>query len=421
MGFFGKLFGMESSSTPAAVAAPAARPAPASSASSVFSSSHSAPAKGGNWFNGAGKKNTVPQQRTVYSRKGAPLPLKASDVRSSGGEGTVYTMPGKDRILIKIYHDSIVGDPRKMAELRARIDDMIGYDLSSNLCLAWPRLAALDAPQGKMIGFAMNRCEGRSFYSLGGGPAAVRQAFPGWDRLQLAKTALDFVSKVEQLAKHGIFINDFNPNNFLVNEKCEVSFIDCDSFQVPRRNGGAPHITRTFFGAYTAPELLRDPSLLARPRDIHQVEFGAAMIVFHLLMCGLHPYSYCDQNSPNACGSPEENLRKGRCPLGIGTNCRLPYGPNNLWYNLWSWLTGELKGCFIRTFRDGHGDPGCRASLGELKAALAQLVFEMNRPADQDALGYAPSRRALTPRQAKPRGDKNSDTAARVPGKAFRR
>lgn len=406
MGFFGKLFGLESSSTQATVAAPATQPTPMSSASSVFSSSGIAPARGGNWFNGAGKKNAVLQQRTVYSRKGTPLPLKASDVRSSGGEGTVYTMPENDRVLIKIYHDGIVSDPRKMSELRARIEDMISYDLSRNHCLAWPRLAALDAPQGKMIGFAMNKCEGRSFYSLGGGPSAVQQTFPGWDRLQLAQTAQDFVSKLEQLAKHGIYINDFNPNNFLVNERCEVSFIDCDSFQVPRRNGSVPHITRTFFGAYTAPELLRDPSLLARPRDIHQVEFGAAMIVFHLLMCGLHPYSYCNRGRRSACGSPEENLRNGHCPLGIGTNCRLPYGPNNMWYNLWSWLTGELKGCFIRTFRDGHGDPDRRASLGELKAALGQLIFEMNRPAGRDGRDYAAARRSLTPNRAKPRGDK---------------
>ena len=407
MGFFAKLFGTENSSNRSVVTVPAAP----SSVSSACSSSSAAPAKGGNWFNGAGKKNTaVPQQRTVYSRNGAPLPLNASDVRSSGGEGTVYTMPGKDRILIKIYHDSIVGDPGKMAELRARIDDMIRYNLSSNSCLAWPRLAALDAPQGKTIGFAMNRCEGRSFYSLGGGPAAVRQAFPGWDRLQLAQTALDFVSKLEQLAKRGIYINDFNPNNFLVDKKCQVSFIDCDSFQIPRRNGGAPHITRTFFGAYAAPELLRDPSLLARPRDIHQVEFGAAMIVFHLLMCGLHPYSFCDSEKRNICGSPEENLRRGRCPLGIGTDCFLPQGPDNLWYNLWSWLSWELKNCFIRTFRDGHADPNCRASLGELRTALRHLIDLMNLPADRDAFGHAPSRRELTPRQAKPRGVRNSDT-----------
>lgn len=405
---FKKIFGMNASSGRSAA------PREAVAIPSSVSTGYSTPAKGGNWFNGMGKKNTSARTTLkVYCKSGSDLELKSSDILTSGGEGTVYNMPGKNNILIKLYHDSITGDAKKISALSNRLDDMLRLGLSNNACLAWPRLAVFDSGR-KPIGFAMNKCVGRSFYSLGGGPASVRQAFPKWDRLQLAQTALDFVTKVRQLARHGIFINDFNPNNFLVNDKCEVSFIDCDSFQVPTRNGGA-HITRTYFASYVAPELLREPSRLARPRDIHQVEFGAAMIVFHLLMCGLHPYSYCDRNTPNACGSPEENLRNGRCPLGIGTNCRLPYGPRNLWYNLWSWLTGPLKQCFIQTFREGHGDPSRRASLDELAKALEQLIFEMERTPDRDVLGYAPFRRALEPDRRKPRGDKTDSSS----GNAF--
>lgn len=387
-----KMFGLKTSS------GHAAKRRRGGTASPAFSSTHSAPAKGGNWFNGIGKKNAAPQTAlTVYSRSGSPLKLKASDILTSGGEGTVYNMPGKNNILIKLYHDSITGDSAKITALNNRLDDMLRFGLSNNVCLAWPRLAVFDG-RHKLIGFAMNKCVGRSFYSLGGGPASVRQAFQRWDRLQLAQTALDFVAKVDQLAQHGIFINDFNPNNFLVNDKCEVSFIDCDSFQVPTRNGGA-HITRTYFASYVAPELLCEPSRLVHPRDIHQLEFGAAMIVFHLLMCGLHPYSYCDRNRKEACGSPEENLRNGRCPLGTGSDCFLPHGPNNLWYNLWSWLTFKLKGCFIRTFRDGHSNPEMRASLGDLADALKQLIVEMNR---------TDLRRALEPKCPQPRADRDS-------------
>ena len=68
-------------------------------AATAFSPAASAPAKGGNWFNGIGKKNAARRPVTVYSRSGAPLKLKASDILTCGGEGTIYNMPGKDNIL----------------------------------------------------------------------------------------------------------------------------------------------------------------------------------------------------------------------------------------------------------------------------------------------------------------------------------
>lgn len=382
MGIIGKIFGFDNSSA---------------SASTVTASCDPAPAKGGNWFNGIGKTaGTEPKSRTVYSKIGTPRRLEAADLLASGGEGVIYAMPGTDKILIKLYKNNILGDPRKNASNRERLDDMLRAKLDGHSCLAWPRAAVFNERR-EVIGFAMNRCSGTSFMTLGGGAAAVRRAFPNWDRSHLARTALDFVQKVAFLAARGVIINDFNPANFLVNEKCEVSFIDCDSFQIPRHGGGA-HVTRTFFSSYVAPELLRTPSLLTRPRNIHHVEFGAAMIVFHLLMCGLHPYSYYDPSRQSACGTPDENLRKGRCPLGTGSDCRLPQGN---WYNLWSWLTGTLKGCFIRTFRDGHADPARRVPLDELAAELRKLIEEMNRPAWKDVSGDAPKRRLLNPTMAK--------------------
>ena len=165
--------------------------------------------------------------------------------------------------------------------------------------------------------------------------------------------AQDFLTKLQYLASKKILVNDFNPANFLVDRNGHVSFIDCDSFQIPGE-GKSIDITKTYFASQVAPELLENPKLLARPRNIHHVEFAAAPTVFNVLMCGLHPYSYFDPSRQSACGTPDENLRKGRCPLGIGAHCKFPLGN---WYNLWSCLTFDLKN---PSFRPSATDTGTR-------------------------------------------------------------
>ena len=201
--------------------------------------------------------------------------------------------------------------------------------------------------------------------------------------------AQDFLTKLQYLASKKILVNDFNPANFLVDRNGHVSFIDCDSFQIPGE-GKSIAITKTYFASHIAPELLENPKLLARPRNIHHVEFAAAPTVFNVLMCRLHPYSYFDPFPQSACGPPDENLRKGRCPPGIGAHCKFPLGN---WYNLWSCLTFDLKKSFIQTFRDGHRDPAKRASLAELRANLNELLSIMK---------IDPARMDLDPAKPKP-------------------
>ena len=149
---------------------------------------------------------------------------------------------------------------------------------------------------------------------------------------------------------------------------------------------------------------MKNKALLEKERNIHQLEFGVAIIVFNLLMCGLHPYSYYDPSNQSACGNPDENLLKGRCPLGRGAGCRLPVGN---WYNLWSWLTRNIKEAFINTFRDGHSNPARRTNLDAWERLLEQLIVEM----DRDPL--APERHQLSPVTAKPWDDNRKSSVGK--------
>ncbi|MGN0867680.1 MAG: hypothetical protein ACI4SG_08415 [Oligosphaeraceae bacterium] len=315
----------------------------------------------------------------VFDNRGIPLELGEKDILASGGEGTAYTLPISPNYLVKVYKEKTRQDTQKMRERQQRIKAMINLTscLGKNY-LAWPQMDVRNARK-ETIGFLMRKVEGKSFRLFQGGPAAIQKAFPSWTRKELALTALDFIQKVRFLASQGILINDFNPANFLVNEQCQVSFIDCDSYQVPGENG-APLLTHTYFPAFAAPELLNTPCLLKVPRTLHQVEFCAAQIVFLLIMCGLHPYSYCDPKHPG--GTLEENLQKGRCPLRPPTPKNpfpTPKFPQGNWGNLWDSLNDELKAAFTSTFLTGHANPQARIPLNTLEKAVSTYCTQVKK------------------------------------------
>lgn len=367
-----------------------------SSSKSSHSSSASAASATPAWTNLVNNNDTEKQFRTVYDPAGDPLQLRQSDQTGSGGEGVIYEFVRNPKYLIKIYKDSILNDRSKMTIIRKRLMDMVNMEVCVKLpFLAWPCMEVYNERR-EVIGFAMRKCSGKSLLSLRG-PENVKRFYPSWDRSHMAGAALDFVRKLKLLAANGVLVNDFNPSNFLLDNKGNIYFIDCDSFQIRAKNGSI-HLTRTFFPSHAAPELLNNRQLLTKVRNIHQVEFSAALTVFNILMFGLHPYSYQNfDKKKGGCTTPDENLIAGRCPLGRGSDCLLPEG----WYNLWSYLTGSLKGAFIATFKDGHKDPSKRSSLDRLEDELVKLIFEMKR---------MPERKNLNPSHAKPAMDSKSKT-----------
>lgn len=332
----------------------------------------------GNWMSHVSTKESSQDGSTIaiYDLSGNPLRLGVKNEKGSGGEGTVYELPMNPKFLVKIYKETTLRDSRKMVELRKRIEDMASLStFAKTPFLAWPIMPAMN-DRREVIGFVMRKCTGTSFLALRS-LRGIQQHFPHWTRRELALTALDFVKKVRLLASQRVLVNDFNPSNFLMGADAKVSFIDCDSYQITGPHG--INITRTYFPSHVAPELVINKSLLDRPRTIEQVEFGVALTVFNILMIGLHPYNYCDRKDKNNCATPEENLIKGRCPLGKDADCKFPKGN---WYSMWSWLPYNLKATFIKMFKDGHSNPAARPSLETLQANLEELIARMDKDPD---------------------------------------
>ena len=157
--------------------------------------------------------------------------------------------------------------------------------------------------------------------------------------------------------------------------------IDCDSFQIPGAGEEQnTFLTRTFTPEYTAPELLFKPELFNCERTPEQVRFSLAVVVYMILMSGLHPYAQCGGSDP------VENLKSGKCPLDKTSGVRLPVG----WYKSLSWLPESLKEYFVKMFVDGYKDPMKRPLIGDLKTELENFIEIMRKSTNKNQRAICP-------------------------------
>ena len=86
---------------------------------------------------------------------------------------------------------------------------------------------------------------------------------------------------------HGFIIGDVNHGNILVRADGTVAAIDCDSFQI---GDGSRFRCRVGVELFTPPEL-QGQRLAAIARTPNHDAFGLAVLLFHLLFMGRHPFA----------------------------------------------------------------------------------------------------------------------------------
>ncbi len=295
----------------------------------------------------------------VFSARGHSVALEPP--LAEGGEGAIFPIAGDPHRAVKIYHPHLRQHTGQVERMRAKVSAMVGFEpLASHSRFAWPRLEVFDG-SGAWLGFAMVRLPGRSLHGFGA-PRAFLESFPGWDRRHMARVALSLAKGLRFLHAHGVLMGDINPGNVLVDpEQACVSFIDCDSYQM--RIAGIDYPCEGMVDSFTPPELQAGAGRLMR--GIEQENFSAAVLLFHVLMLGLHPYSHKGGDSP------ARNLLAGICPLGRHRSCQLPSGP---WLRMWSNLPQPVQALFERTFVQGHRDPLRRASLDQWCAVIGDYA-----------------------------------------------
>jgi DNA-binding helix-hairpin-helix protein with protein kinase domain len=172
-----------------------------------------------------------------------------------------------------------------MAKMRA----LLSYSTSTvSKVAAWPQGLVFEAQSGEPRGLLMPLISSaRGLHELYG-TVSRRKHFPEayWQHMVLAarNTAAAFAT----LHEAGIVVGDVNQGNLLVDHLMCVRFIDCDSFQIGASDAvfkcpvGTPHFTPPELQSIKLDSVVRTPD--------HD-GFGLAVLIFHLLFVGRHPFA----------------------------------------------------------------------------------------------------------------------------------
>lgn len=218
----------------------------------------------------------------LYDASDRVVPL--GDVIGSGGEGAVFEINGHPKLVAKVYHKDKLTDQHDQ-KLRRLVSLSAGELLT---IAAWPRGLLFDPRTKGVRGLLMDRiADAYPLHELYGTSSRAR-TFPQaqWGHLVLA--ARNLAAAFATMHERGIVIGDVNQGNLLVDSSMCVRMIDCDSFQIPHRNQffrcpvGTPH--------FTPPEL-QSLKLVDVDRTVDHDAFGLAILIFHLLFVGRHPFA----------------------------------------------------------------------------------------------------------------------------------
>jgi DNA-binding helix-hairpin-helix protein with protein kinase domain len=217
----------------------------------------------------------------VYTSSGSPVRLGREIGR--GGEGVVYEIEGRAEQVAKLYLSPV--DQQKTAKLQTML--LKRTDALTRLA-AWPSDLLLRAPRGRVAGLLMRRITGfRPIHELYT-PKSRLQEFPRANWPFLVHVAANVARAFALMHSCGVIIGDVNHGNILVNDAGMTSLIDCDSYQV--LNNGQKFICEVGVAAYTPPEL-QGKNFSTIVRTENHDNFGLALLIFHLLFMGRHPFA----------------------------------------------------------------------------------------------------------------------------------
>ena len=153
---------------------------------------------------------------------------------------------------------------------------------------AWPTGTLHASPGGRLVGILLPKVTGHREVHQLYSPAQRKTHYPKADWAFLVHAAMNCAAAFETVHEHGHVIGDVNQSGLLVSDSGTIRLIDCDSFQV-RGNGGLFHCV-VGVPQYTPPELQGLSTFRSVERTRSHDGFGLALIVFHLLFMGRHPF-----------------------------------------------------------------------------------------------------------------------------------
>jgi DNA-binding helix-hairpin-helix protein with protein kinase domain len=286
-----------------------------------------------------------------------------------GGEGAIYPVTGQDNLVAKLYLKP--PSPEKLRKLKA----MSGAATEALFKVsAWP--TDLIDETGKGIrGFVMPRItageEAHELYSA----RSRANAFPDADFKFIVHVAANVARAFATVHDAGHVIGDVNHAHLLVGRDGRVSLVDVDSIQVT--------VAGETFGCdvgqplFTPPEL-QDGSFHGVTRTAGHDAFGLAVLLFHLLFMGRHPFAGVWQGSGEM--PIERAIKEGRFAYSAeAATLGMKRQPGTLPLQTFGGAVGSL---FESAFRDRPDERPTAASwltaLKTLSTDLRQCAGAVN-------------------------------------------
>jgi len=208
----------------------------------------------------------------------APTPLAV------GGEGAIHDVVGDPSTVAKVYKEPQTFERSEKLRAMAKLASPSLLKVA-----AWPTTTLHPAPGGPVAGILMPKIAGyreiHQLYSV----AQRKKDFPDADWRFLVHAARNCAIAFEAIHAEGHVVGDVNQKNVLVSPQAIVQFVDCDSFQV-RSPTGKLYRCEVGVPEFTPPEL-QGQSFRTVDRTPNHDRFGLAVMIFHLLMMGRHPFS----------------------------------------------------------------------------------------------------------------------------------
>ncbi len=202
-----------------------------------------------------------------------------------GAQGAVFEVQGAPQLAAKVYKDRHLPNRDEVYKITGMTQ---GCDPALTSIAAWPITTLHKSPSGSICGFTMPKMSGYRPVHVLYSPANRKFSFPKADWAFLIHTARNVSSAVATIHSHGHVIGDINQNNVLVGDNATAKFIDCDSFQMCVN--GRNFLCEVGVPEFTSPEL-HGKSFAGLTRTTNHDAFGLAVMIFHLLFMGRHPFA----------------------------------------------------------------------------------------------------------------------------------
>lgn len=310
---------------------------------------------------------------------GKIINVRIDEPIARGGEGSICAVVHDDERAAKIYHRETEAQRKRMPEREAKILCMMNAEASKknghkNYSLALPLEILYDAhDETQFRGFIMHRAMNAHSLSSYYKPDMRQAIATGCTYAFLFQAARHITLAIERAHEQHFVIGDLNGANILVNPDGDVTLVDTDSFQVI--DLGQNIIYRCPVGKkeYTPPELQRSSFSRVVRKAEHDL-FPLAIILFHILMEGHHPFAGTSRMSVRS--TIAAHIQKGLYTFSSNFRFRvqppLAAPPIDL-------LPMKLRELFVRCFEIGLTDPSKRPSIREWYDTLSVCERDLVR------------------------------------------